>query len=115
MVPTVREPDGLALSSRNVYLSAEERQKALSLYRALQAGQALIMQGEQRRSVIEARMQEVLSAVPELHIDYAAAALADTLEQPEKFSPGEKVVLLVAARLPSARLIDNFLVQVPNL
>ncbi len=114
MVPTVREPDGLALSSRNVYLSAEERQKALSLYRALQAGQSVILQGERRRSVIEARMQEVLSAVPELRIDYAAAALAETLEQPEAFSPGARVVLLVAARLPSARLIDNLLVQVPN-
>ncbi len=114
MVPTVREPDGLALSSRNVYLSAEERQKALSLYRALQAGQSMILQGERRRSVIEARMQEVLSAVPGLHVDYAAAALAETLEQPEAFSPGAHVVLLVAARLPSARLIDNLLVRVPN-
>ena len=114
MVPTVRESDGLALSSRNVYLSAEERQKALSLYRALQAGQSMILQGERRRSVIEARMQEVLSAVPELRVDYAAAALAETLEQPEAFSPGAHVVLLVAARLPSARLIDNLLVRVPN-
>ncbi len=114
MVPTVREPDGLALSSRNVYLSAGERQKALSLYRALQAGQSMILQGERRRSVIEARMQEVLSAVPELRVDYAAAALAETLEQPEAFSPGAHVVLLVAARLPSARLIDNLLVRVPN-
>jgi pantoate--beta-alanine ligase len=114
IVPTVREPDGLAMSSRNVYLSAEERQKATVLYRALQRGVQSVQRGERRRVAIVHAMQEELSRVPELRLDYAAAADAMTLEEPEEFTPGQTVVLLVAARLGSTRLIDNELVQVPS-
>ncbi len=114
MVPTVRESDGLAMSSRNVYLSPEERQKALALYRALRAGEQAIQGGARQRVQIEQQMLAVLQQVPELAVDYAAAADAETLEQPQVFLPGQLVVLLVAARLPSARLIDNLLVRVPE-
>ncbi len=114
VVPTVREPDGLAMSSRNVYLEPEQRQKATALYRALQRARALVLQGERRRSVIVQALLEELARVPELQLDYAAAARAQTLEEPEEFAPGEQVVLLVAARLGGTRLIDNELVDVPQ-
>ncbi|MEN3026767.1 MAG: pantoate--beta-alanine ligase [Chlorobiota bacterium] len=115
VAPTVREPDGLAMSSRNVYLSAEERQKATVLYRALQRGRELVLREERRRQAIVETMERELLAVPELQVDYAAAAEAYTLEEPDTFSPGQELVLLVAARLGTTRLIDNELVQVPLL
>ncbi|MCS7176943.1 MAG: pantoate--beta-alanine ligase [Candidatus Kapabacteria bacterium] len=115
VAPTVREPDGLAMSSRNVYLSAEERQKATVLYRALQRGRELVLLGERRRQAIVETMERELLTVPELQVDYAAAAEAYTLEEPDTFSPGQELVLLVAARLGTTRLIDNELVQVPLL
>jgi pantoate--beta-alanine ligase len=113
IAPTVREPDGLAMSSRNVYLSPEERQRATVLYRALQHARSLLESGELRRQVLVAALEHVLRSVPELQIDYAAAADALTLDEPDHFLPGQTVVLLVAARLGSTRLIDNELVQVP--
>lgn len=115
VAPTVREPDGLAMSSRNVYLSPEERQKATVLYRALQHARSLVESGERRRWALVAALEDVLRGVPELRIDYAAAADAATLEEPDAFAPGQTIVLLVAARLGSTRLIDNELVQVPRV
>ncbi|MCS6966412.1 MAG: pantoate--beta-alanine ligase [Candidatus Kapabacteria bacterium] len=114
VAPTVREPDGLAMSSRNVYLSPGERQKATVLYRALQRAHCLVKQGERRRLVLVHAMEAELRQVPELSIDYAAAAEAMTLEEPEEFTAGQTVVLLVAARIGATRLIDNDLVQVPS-
>lgn len=114
VAPTVREPDGLAMSSRNVYLSPQERQQATVLYRALQHARSLLEGGERRRQVLVAALEHVLRSVPELQIDYAAAADALTLDEPDQFLPGQTVVLLVAARLGSTRLIDNELVQVPR-
>jgi len=113
VLPTVREPDGLAMSSRNVYLSPEERQKATVLYRSLRQAVAAIERGERRRRVLVQLLEEQLRQVPELRIDYAAAADAWTLEEPEEFAPGQTVVLLVAARLGATRLIDNEVVTVP--
>lgn len=111
--PTIREQDGLAMSSRNVYLSPEERKNALCLYQALLTGRSLIEQGERNRWAIEQQMQKVIEQVREARIDYVAVADAETLEQPEKLSPGMQTVLLIAVRFPSARLIDNMLVKVP--
>lgn len=105
-VPTVRETDGLAMSSRNSYLSAQERLNAPLLYQALRAVQDCLEAGELSaekalepgRAVIE-RM-----SVP-MTVDYFAAAEANTLEPVERL--GGDVVILAAIRLPSARLIDN--------
>lgn len=105
--PIVREPDGLARSSRNVYLSAEERQYAPVLNRALRAGVALVEQGERDPAVVSARIAAVVGDVPLIELDYAEVVDAATLERPERLESGAEVRLLVAARLGTPRLLDN--------
>jgi pantoate--beta-alanine ligase len=102
---TIRESDGLAMSSRNRYLTADERRRALSLSRALSTAREMISRGERDVSKIEAAMNEVLLAAPVDKIDYAKIVHADTLEP---LSQAESpAVAILAARLGSTRLIDN--------
>jgi pantoate--beta-alanine ligase len=103
-VPTVREPDGLALSSRNAYLSPEQRPLAATLQRALAAGAGVSARGPE--TVLTAA-QAVLDAEPALAVDYLALRAAD-LEPVPRTGPAR---LLVAARLGTTRLIDNVAVQ----
>jgi pantoate--beta-alanine ligase len=99
--PTVRADDGLALSSRNAYLTEEERRAAPALHRALEAGIAAVLAGRDPEPV----MAELLAAEPLLEPDYAVVVDAATLQRPADLVGDLR--LLVAARLPSARLIDN--------
>ena len=104
--PTVREPDGLALSSRNVYLTAEERSVAPTLYEALQEGRRCIEElGERDPGTVREAMEQHIAARPEFTLDYAEVVNASDLTTPTRLT-GE-VRLLVAARLGKARLIDN--------
>ena len=103
-VPTVREPDGLALSSRNAYLSADERPRAATLHRALQAGSSVSARGPQ--AVLDAA-REVLAAEPAIRVDYLEVRDPDLGPAPDV----GMARLLVAARLGSTRLIDNIPVQ----
>ncbi|WP_374210626.1 pantoate--beta-alanine ligase [Dermatobacter hominis] len=103
--PTVREPDGLALSSRNVYLTAEEREVAPVLQRALQAGAAAIAGGETDADVVRRTMAAVVDAAPLGALDYVEVADADTLEPLEVARPDAR--LFGAVRFGRARLIDN--------
>jgi pantoate--beta-alanine ligase len=104
-VPTVRETDGLARSSRNVYLNAEERQRALCLSRGLQAARAALQAGERSAAVLEAlALKEVQQGADS--IDYVAVRDSDSLEKIETAMPGRTVVL-IAAKLGKTRLIDN--------
>ena len=103
--PTVREPDGLALSSRNAYLSEAERSQAPVLRRALVAGATLVESGETSPAAVEAEMASVIASAPLARIDYTAAVPASTLVA-EGPLQGE-VRLLVAVRFGKARLIDN--------
>lgn len=102
--PTVREADGLALSSRNRYLSAEERARALVLWRALQAGQDAAARGCDG-SCISSQMRAVLEAEPGVRVDYAEAVDARTLLPVEDVHSG--ALLAVAAWVGATRLIDN--------
>ena len=108
---TIREPDGLAMSSRNRYLSAEERHRALGLSRALRAGQALIEQGCTSGPVVEQAMQSELISAPVDSIDYAALVHPETLERVESIVG--PVVGIIAARVGSTRLIDNATFAIP--
>jgi pantoate--beta-alanine ligase len=101
-VPTVREPDGLALSSRNRYLSAPERRTALALSRALQAGAAVGADGPER---VLAAAHAVLDAAEGLQVDYLALVDDETWQEPTPATPNGR--LLVAARVGTTRLIDN--------
>lgn len=103
--PIVREPDGLAMSSRNVYLSPDERVQAPALRRALDRGLALLGDGETDAAVVEAAMAEELAAAPLGRADYVAAVQADTLVADGPLH--DEVRLLVAVRFAKARLIDN--------
>jgi pantoate--beta-alanine ligase len=103
--PTVREPDGLALSSRNVYLTPEERAAAPALHRALQVGVAAIEGGERDPAAVRAAMHAVLDPVPEAEVDYLEVRDAATLSAVDPLR-GE-LRLLGAARFGRARLIDN--------
>ncbi|ADU50497.1 pantothenate synthetase [Thermaerobacter marianensis DSM 12885] len=103
--PTVREPDGLAMSSRNVYLDEDQRRAAPILYRALQAARRRLEAGERSGPALVEAMEAVLGGQPLIDPEYAAVVDAATLEPLERVE-GE-VLLLVAARLGSTRLIDN--------
>jgi pantoate--beta-alanine ligase len=99
-VPTVREPDGLALSSRNVYLSPEERKRAVTLSAALSAGKHAAVGGGD--AVLEAA-EKVLATEPEIAVDYLALRDPELGPAPER----GQARLLIAARLGKTRLIDN--------
>ncbi|MGN6245397.1 MAG: pantoate--beta-alanine ligase [Motilibacteraceae bacterium] len=102
-VPTVREDDGLALSSRNTYLSSEDHRVALALSRALNAGSDAASEGAE---AVRKAAQAVLDEEPGVHVDYLALADAETLA-PVPADHGGPALLLVAARVGSTRLIDN--------
>jgi pantoate--beta-alanine ligase len=103
--PTVRDADGLALSSRNAYLSAEERAQALALRRAIQRVEELAAAGERRASVLIAAAREVLAAEPAVRVDYIALVDWATLEAVEMAAPG--TLFAVATWVGATRLIDN--------
>jgi pantoate--beta-alanine ligase len=107
--PIVREADGLALSSRNVYLSAEERAQALTLSRAVHAAEALFASGERRASRFVETARETFAAVPEIRVDFIALVDWATLEQVEIASPGS--LFAVAAWAGATRLIDNAILE----
>ncbi len=103
--PIVREADGLAMSSRNRYLSVEERQQALALKRALDAVSRLVAGGERRSDVLIAEARRVLAQEPGPRVDYVAAVDWGTLEPVEVAVPG--TLFAVAAWVGATRLIDN--------
>ena len=103
--PTVREPDGLAMASRNAYLTADERAVAPTVHRALVAGAEAVTAGERSRAAVEKVMADVVAAEPAFALDYAVAVDAATLAPVDELA-GD-VRLLIAARLGRPRLIDN--------
>jgi pantoate--beta-alanine ligase len=105
VAPIVREGDGLAMSSRNAYLTTEQREQALALSRSLKLGRALLEQSNDA-SASERAMREHLSSAPGVAMFYAAAVDPVTFGPPK----GDHVLLIVAARVGTTRLIDNELV-----
>jgi pantoate--beta-alanine ligase len=103
--PTVREPDGLALSSRNVHLSPDERKAASVLRRALLAGRAAWEGGERSGDALRRTMQAVLAAEPLAAVDYASVADAGTLRELQHVDG--PALLSLAVRFGTTRLIDN--------
>lgn len=107
--PIIREKDGLAMSSRNVYLSPEDRSAATVLRKALDAGEAAIRAGETEPSAVADVMTQAVQAEPRARLDYVAVVDPATLEIPEKI--GAETQLLIAAHLGQTRLIDNTAVR----
>lgn len=108
--PTVREADGLAMSSRNAYLDPEQRRAATVLHRALRDAEALIASGERRAAAVCERLSATLAEEPRLTIDYVAAVDADSFQPVETLAGS--VVLPIAVRLGGTRLIDNLRLRV---
>lgn len=106
--PTVRDPDGLALSSRNAYLSAAERTSGLSLHRALCLAHDKVRAGEESLAAIRLAMRAEMEQTPGVAVDYATIADPDSLV--ELSEPQPRMVALVAARVGPTRLIDNLLI-----
>jgi pantoate--beta-alanine ligase len=103
--PTLREPDGLAMSSRNVYLSPDERAAAPVVYTALRAGEAAIRAGERDPAAVRELMASIIEAEPLAGLDYAEVVDADSFTVPEPLAGNLR--LLAAVRFGRARLIDN--------
>lgn len=108
--PTVREPHGLAMSSRNAYLTPEERERAAVLYRALQAAAAALAAGERDAGALRRVMGEVLAAEPLAQVEYVSIADPETLDELEGELPGPALASL-AVRIGRARLIDNLVLM----
>lgn len=105
LMPTLREDDGLAMSSRNAYLGPKQRKDATCLYRALQRAEELAGRGENSAAKVAAEMRKIIQKVKGTRIEYVAIVNAETLE-PVKEIKGRTLVAL-AVRLGKARLIDN--------
>lgn len=110
IAPTVRERDGLAMSSRNKYLSKEERKQATVLYEALREAKRLIRRGELSANRVIARMTNMIRKQPSARLEYIDITDADTLDLLSRLK-GE-VLISLAARFGKARLIDNIVVKV---
>jgi pantoate--beta-alanine ligase len=103
--PTARESDGLARSSRNVYLKQVEREQADALWRALSAGKGLIMRGERSLAAVERSMRDVLASVPGCDLQYATVVSETGFSACDPLAPSGR--LIIAVKLGSVRLIDN--------
>ena len=105
IAPTVREKNGLALSSRNLYLSSEERKQAKVLYQALRLAKVMIKKGERNPSKIISKMRELINKQPLPQVDYIAITDAKSLEPLNRLK-GE-IIISLAVRFGKTRLIDN--------
>jgi pantoate--beta-alanine ligase len=107
--PIVREPDGLAMSSRNAYLNQEERSDALVLQRSLQQAQQKFQAGEKDAAQLISAAREILAREPRVVLDYFEVVDPDTLDPVERIS--KKTLVAVAAYVGSTRLIDNLVLN----
>jgi len=107
--PIVREPDGLAMSSRNAYLNREERSRALVLQRSLEEARQRFQDGERSAAKLISAAQEVFASEPQVALDYFEIVDPDTLDPVERIA--QKTLVAVAARVGSTRLIDNVVLE----
>ena len=107
--PIVREEDGLAKSSRNTYLSPEERKAAVVLSKSINAGKEMVKSGEKDAGIILAKMQEIIDAEPLAKIDYIKMVDADTIKQTKTIEA--PAICAMAVYIGKTRLIDNFFTE----
>jgi pantoate--beta-alanine ligase len=110
--PIIREKDGLAMSSRNIYLSKEDRVNALLLSKTITLGKEKAASGERNAEKIIAAMSENVSKVDSAKLDYLAITQADTFELVSELEEGNSYYILIACRIGATRLIDNLIVTI---
>lgn len=110
--PTVREADGLAMSSRNRYLNPAQRKAAAVLSRALHSAQHAVAAGQRQGDRVRQILRQTIESEPLAMLDYAEIASAETLDPLEKLDQGRRAVALLAVRIGNTRLIDNLLLNV---
>lgn len=108
--PIVREPDGLAKSSRNTYLNEEERKAALVLSKAVKKGQGMISDGEKDLDKVTAEMKALISAEPLARIDYVEAVDAENIKPVSSTEDCDQILVAMAVYVGKTRLIDNFMI-----
>ena len=108
---TIREKDGLAISSRNVYLTTEERKNATILFKSLQYAKHLIKLGETNSQKIIFKMKSLIQKNSKSHIQYIAITDLENLSEKEFIKKNEKILISLAIKFTSARLIDNVIVK----
>jgi len=112
VLPIVREKDGLAMSSRNSYLTSSERKKAAFLYQSLKKAKVLIKQKENPQKIRQVVIRFIKEKIPESKIDYVEVADPSTLESLKTIRKNQKVLVALAVHVGGARLIDNILVKI---
>lgn len=112
-VATVREPDGLAMSSRNAYLCEEDRQAAAVLFRALSTVRDRVIAGERSGDALRTQLRQLLAAEPRFELDYAEVVDAESF-QPVEFI-ADRIVIPVAGRFGATRLIDNIMIDLSEI
>jgi pantoate--beta-alanine ligase len=110
--PIIREKDGLALSSRNVYLSDKERQDALILNKSLRLGENMIKNGETSTKKILSEMKKLINSVDSSNLDYVSIVEKKSFSIAKSIEKGERYYILIACKIGTTRLIDNLLIKV---
>jgi pantoate--beta-alanine ligase len=111
--PIVREKDGLAMSSRNSYLSVQERNDALVIYKSLMHAGYLIENGERKSKNIISEMENIISQVSSSQLDYADIVDAGSFIHSHILEAGKEYYILAACKIGSTRLIDNIKLKIP--
>ena len=109
--PIVRDQDGLAMSSRNVYLSSAERKDATILFKSLEVAKKIIVEGEKRVDIILSEMNKLISKIESSNLDYIKIVDASTFEIIDKLVKGKQYFVLIACKIGKTRLIDNILIN----
>lgn len=110
--PIVRESDGLAMSSRNVYLSEQERKDALVLYKSLNFAAKLIEEGECITKNIVHKMLELIAQIPSSKLDYVSIVDSNNFNKIDHMEKGKEYFVLIACKIGKTRLIDNLLIKI---
>jgi pantoate--beta-alanine ligase len=111
--PTLRENDGLAMSSRNIYLDPAQREKALILYNSLTSAEKLIQAGERDVLTIKKTVNNFFLRETSIHLNYIRVVNAESFSEPELLEDGKEYYILIACKIGTTRLIDNLFVKLP--
>jgi len=112
--PIIRESDGLALSSRNIYLSPAQRKDSLVLFRSLELAKKIISSGERRVSIVLSDMNELFSKVPSADVDYIKIVEVDSFDIVDEIVEGKEYYILIACKIGKTRLIDNIRITIQS-